>query len=96
VSASIERRLTALEQRAEAARVRNLREWAEDMARQVNMSPERTERYIARLLDLDRRIQEWLAAGVPRDEIVRRCAVDIGVPPEQFAQQLEEAARAGS
>ena len=85
-------RLDALEQIAgEEARVRNLHEWATDMARQVNMNPERTARYVARLLDLDRRIQAWLAGGVPRDEIIRRCAIDIGVDPERFARETAAA-----
>jgi len=55
------------------------------------MSPERTECYIARLLGLDRRIRAWLADGVSRNDIGRRCAVEIGVDPEKFVRETAEA-----
>jgi hypothetical protein len=87
----LEKRLDALEQIAEQARVRELRRQLEDDARSANMRPDLIAGHVARLLDIDRQIQAWLAAGVSRNGIYRRCALEIGADPDTFARELAEA-----
>lgn len=82
------RRLDALEAIAEQARVRELRRQLEEDARAANMRPDRIAGHVDRLLAIDRQVQTWLAAGVPRPEIVRQAAVMVGLDPEVFAQQF--------
>ena len=54
------------------------------------MRPDRIAGHVARLLDIDRQVQAWLAVGVSRDEITRRCAVMVGRDPEAFAREMAE------
>ena len=87
---TLRRRLTALEETAERVRLRSLSRRLEDDARAANMRPERIPGHVARLLAIDRKVQAWLAAGLSRDDIVRRCAVEIGVDPEILSKEMAE------
>jgi hypothetical protein len=88
---ALSRRLIVLEDIAEQARVCELRWQLEDDARAADMRPDLIAGHVSRLLAIERQVQAWLAAGVSRDDISRRCAVEIGVDPETFAQEVAAA-----
>jgi hypothetical protein len=55
-----------------------------------NGALDRIDGHVSRLLAIDHQVQAWLAAGVPRHEIVRRAAIAVGLDPETFAQQFAQ------